>query len=451
MKTDTQFKAGMYLLETLTSGMYNDPLSIYREYIQNSVDAIDTSSSNESKSVNITIDPFTQSITIFDNGAGIPIKNAASILSGIGNSNKAGTDLRGFRGIGRLGGIAFSDTVSFRTKSNNDNVEIIQRWDCVKLRNLLSNTKNSDMPLQELFDQITTIEKNKSLDISKSYFEVKLEGVISFRNYLFDIKKVREYISKVCPVDYSPETFTFRKEINKYLKSNVKAFNSYPIYLNGKQIYKTYNDNVKVTKSGFDLIEGIEYITIKDYDDIFAYGWIGKRKDFLGSINKGDDSSGIHVRSGNILLGDSHLLDRCFKEERFNSYMIGELHIVHSELIPNSRRDDFVDNDFKSRFYDAIEKEIGLPMSKEIRNRSKFISELPKNNNTITDSNNSSNKKSVRNSCEVYQNNNSIINKPNLFQLKEEQQKLILTHIQSKCKNCDCLHDIYNNISILEE
>jgi molecular chaperone HtpG len=371
MKTDTQFKAGMYLLETLTSGMYNDPLSIYREYIQNSVDAIDTSSSKESKSVHITIDPFIRSITIFDNGSGIPIKNAASILSGIGNSNKAGTDLRGFRGIGRLGGIAFSDNVSFRTKSENDNAEIIQKWDCIKLRNLLSNPKNSSMPLQELFDQITTIEKNKSIDISKSYFEVKLEGVSSFRNYLFDIKKIREYISKVCPVDYSPETFTFRKEINKYLKSNVKAYNSYPVYLNGKQIYKPYNDNVKVTKSGFDKIEDIEYLTIKDYDDIFAYGWIGKRQEFLGSINKGDDSSGIQVRSGNILLGDSHLLDRCFKEERFNSYMVGELHIVHPELIPNSRRDGFVDNDLKSRFFDAVEKEIGLPMSKEIRNRSK--------------------------------------------------------------------------------
>lgn len=37
----SSFKAGMYLLETLTAGMYNEPLSIYREYIQNAVDSID--------------------------------------------------------------------------------------------------------------------------------------------------------------------------------------------------------------------------------------------------------------------------------------------------------------------------------------------------------------------------------------------------------------------------
>ena len=40
-KYSSNFKTGMYLFETLTAGMYNEPLSIYREYIQNSVDSID--------------------------------------------------------------------------------------------------------------------------------------------------------------------------------------------------------------------------------------------------------------------------------------------------------------------------------------------------------------------------------------------------------------------------
>ena len=40
-RTKSSFKAGMYLLETLTAGMYNDPLAIYREYIQNAADSID--------------------------------------------------------------------------------------------------------------------------------------------------------------------------------------------------------------------------------------------------------------------------------------------------------------------------------------------------------------------------------------------------------------------------
>lgn len=437
MKTENSFKAGMYLLETLTSGMYNDPLSIYREYIQNSVDSIDTCSNKTNKAVEIKLDPFNKTITIFDNGSGIPFKHAASILSGIGSSNKAGTDLRGFRGIGRLGGIAFSDMVSFRTKSMNDTHEIIQKWDCIKLRRLLAEPKNANMQLQELFDQITTFEKHKSDDINKSYFEVMLEGVSSFRNYLFDIKKVREYIAKSCPVDYSTDSFSYSKQINKFLKTNVKNFNAYPIYLNEKQIFKPYGDNVKVTSKGFDTIEEIDFITIQDYDDVFAYGWIGKRKDLLGSISKGDDSSGIQVRTGNILLGDSHLLDRCFREERFNSYMVGELHIVHPELIPNSRRDDFIDNDYKSRFYDAVEKEIGLPMSKEIRNRSKNTNNTATNNQIVN--------KTIREvAFNLPQQSNASMNKHNIENIKLLQ--LSKNDIFNKCKNCIHFEEMHKQL-----
>ena len=73
-KKRSSFKTGMYLLETLTAGMYNEPLSIYREYIQNAVDSIDLISSKKRKAklkVDITLDPFNKSITIHDNGLGI--------------------------------------------------------------------------------------------------------------------------------------------------------------------------------------------------------------------------------------------------------------------------------------------------------------------------------------------------------------------------------------------
>lgn len=36
-----EIKIGKHLLDVLTIGMYQDPIIIYREYIQNSVDAIE--------------------------------------------------------------------------------------------------------------------------------------------------------------------------------------------------------------------------------------------------------------------------------------------------------------------------------------------------------------------------------------------------------------------------
>jgi hypothetical protein len=55
--------------------------------------------------------------------------------------------------------------------------------------------------------------------------------------------------------------------------------------------------------------------------------------------------------------------------------MVGEIHVYHPELIPNSRRDDFVDNEMKTLFYNEVEKEVGLPISKEIRLRSRVHSD----------------------------------------------------------------------------
>ena len=49
------------------------------------------------------------------------------------------------------------------------------------------------------------------------------------------------------------------------------------------------------------------------------------------------------------------------REARFSSYMVGEIQGDCKDLIPNSTRDDFVDNNMKTLFYNAIEREIELP------------------------------------------------------------------------------------------
>jgi len=374
-KNKNSFKAGMFLLENLTSGMYNDPLIVYREYIQNAVDAIDLKRNKRGAQVKIDIDPFNKTITIADNGIGIPAELANNVLSSIGSSNKKDNNgLRGFRGIGRLGGLAFCDKAIFQTKALGEKIESIQEWDCKKLRGLLSDNKNSALTLQQLFTKITNFSHENSKRAANSYFKITLKGVESFRNYIFDIQKIKRYLSQVAPVPFDLEQFSFGKEVNIFLKKNVNTYGTYDILLNGQKIGKPYSNEIRTTKYS-DHIVGVDTFRITTGSDILAYGWYGKRKNLLGSINRKDGVSGIRVRVGNVLIGDSHLLDGCFRESRFNSYTFGEIHVVSPKLIPNSRRDDFVDNDTKSHFYNAIEREIGLPFSKEIRQRSQQKSE----------------------------------------------------------------------------
>lgn len=93
----SRFKAGMYLLDSFTSGMYNDPLIVYREYIQNAVDSIDLSCEDNISSLEVAIqlEPGTRAITIRDNAMGVPADLAEDILSSVGSSNKSGGSMRG--------------------------------------------------------------------------------------------------------------------------------------------------------------------------------------------------------------------------------------------------------------------------------------------------------------------------------------------------------------------
>lgn len=378
-KKEQSFKAGMYLLETLTSGMYNDPLSIYREYIQNAVDSVDLlpRKKKEGHVISIDLDPFDKKISISDNGVGIPAEKAEAVLGSIGSSEKIGSKQRGFRGIGRLGGIAFARKVIFSTKARGNTIESVQEWDCQKLRNLLAKSYGAPLSLEDLFKQVTSFSQHESSrKVGESFFKVVLEGVESFRNYIFDIAKIKDYLCQVAPLSFHPNQFSHGPKISTYLSENLSHYECYSILLNGEPVYQQYRDVVRVTgKVKDDTLEDVEFFRIKPNGKAIAYGWYGKRRDLLGAVHRGDKFAGIRVKAGNIMIGNQHLLDRCFREARFNGYVVGEIHIDDPDLIPNSRRDDFVDNHLKNHFYNEVEKVIGLPLSKEIRMRSKLKSE----------------------------------------------------------------------------
>ena len=80
---EMQFRApeevviGRDVLELVSSAMYVDPMSIYREYIQNAADAVDaarkdgTLGTDELGRVDIEVDVATRTVRIRDNGSGI--------------------------------------------------------------------------------------------------------------------------------------------------------------------------------------------------------------------------------------------------------------------------------------------------------------------------------------------------------------------------------------------
>ncbi|MCK4446346.1 MAG: ATP-binding protein [Candidatus Marinimicrobia bacterium] len=365
---------GKFMLDSISIGMYNHPLMVMREYIQNSVDSIDEICNNrlikrDEAKIEINIDGRNRSILIKDNGGGIPAEKVWDAIYNIGKSEKQPSVNRGFRGIGRLGGLGYCDELRFKTKAHGENIYTISIWDSKKLRQLI-NESNSSIDAVNIVKIITKFSQHKYYG-SKSdhFFIVEMDNVKSSKDICLDVPEVKSYLSQVAPVPFEHTNFSFSKKIEEKLIKRVPSYGVYNIYVNGEKIFKPYNNIVRIGLKQKDKIQDIDFVEFKNDEGELAFGWIAKLQ-LLGSINSSNFFDGIRVLCGNILVGNKSLLSGFFREERFNNYLVGEIYITNGKLILNSRRDDFEDNKHKEGFYNSFVKEIGIPYSRKIREAS---------------------------------------------------------------------------------
>ncbi|MFC1914891.1 ATP-binding protein, partial [Chloroflexota bacterium] len=340
--------------------------------IQNSVDAIDEYSSNcksytdYTGHIDISADRNDKSIKIVDNGSGIPITRSWHSLHDLGRSAKDNQRHRGFRGIGRLGGLGYCDELVFTTKAEGESVVSKNVWDCVKIRSLINNGAGSSSISSIIEQSVTFNEDIYTGDTCDHFFSVELNNIRSKRGLLLNVPAIKNYISQVAPVPFNTESFSFANTIEKALREIVPSYETYNIRVNGEQIYKSYTDKIGIRDSGSDNIDNIRLFQLADDHNLLAFGWLGEHN-FLGMILPSTLADGIRLRAGNILIGDKDTLSEFYREKRFNCYMVGEIHIVDKRLIPNSRRDNFEDTDIRDSFHSCFIRDIGIPYSKKIR------------------------------------------------------------------------------------
>ena len=378
MAEEINVEIGKYTLESLTTGMYSDPKIIYREYIQNSVDSLEEAVQQEiiekqSMRIDIIVDEELSKIIIRDNGMGISNYKAVSTLLNIGNSQKRQSNNRGFRGIGRLGGMSYCNYLRFTTSYPGESVKTIVEFNCKRLRELLVPGEYEQYNLNRVLEEITTTKQDSEND-AKHYFMVELEEVCDFSD-LLDLEKIREYICQVAPVTYSKRYFVYASEIHKYMQDNGFVIDEFPIFVgeNYESLEPVYKPNkhrfhADRNKRKEDEIESIEFFDVKIEGECYAIGWYAKCA-WLGSISE-NNISGMRVRKGNILIGDSKTLNNIFRETRFNGWVQGELFILTDKLIPNARRDDFERNEAYYMLIDSLCDSVGIEISRIIREAS---------------------------------------------------------------------------------
>lgn len=338
------------ILELLSSAMYVDPITIYREYVQNAADAIDIARSsgllepNQPGRVDITMNAQTRSVRIRDNGCGIASEIFCRHLLALGGSAKRGTSARGFRGVGRLAGLGYAREVIFRASAVGETTTSELRWDCLQLKEAL-RTPETIESVADLIKSMVSYDQHDGTDANVHFFEVELKGVVRLsKDQLMSPSAINSYLSQVAPVPFKPG-FSFGNEIMMKL-SRYTNTDTLLIHINGAKqpIYRPHEDRIPCDDQRQLTFESIDIVELPGVDgDVAAIAWVLHHQ-YEGGVPRKTLVGGLRLRSGNIQVGDHTLLRDLFPETRFNGWSVGEIHVFDSRIIPNGRRDHFQQN-----------------------------------------------------------------------------------------------------------
>ncbi len=361
---------GKDVLELLSTSMYVEPQTIYREYIQNAADAIDQAREQDLLAhsrrgrVDIAIDAATRSIRIRDNGTGIAWRHFAERLSNLGASTKRGTPARGFRGVGRLAGLGYCQELIFRSRTAGESLTSELRWDCRGLKAALRSSTHGQY-LVPLVQEVVAVRRTPAQGHPERFFEVELKGVIRHRDdRLLNPHSVADYLAQVAPVPFSPD-FKFGDEIAAALRPHVRL-GELDIHINASEtpLYRPHRNRIQLGERESDPVTDLELCELMSVDGaVAAVAWV-LHHGYSGAIPSSALVKGLRLRTGNMQVGEHTLLEELFPESRFNSWAVGEIHVIDSKVLPNGRRDHFE----QSVHFDNLLNQLA-PMAREISRR----------------------------------------------------------------------------------
>lgn len=368
MQENVPVTIGVNILETLTTGMYRDPLVIFREYIQNSCDSIDCAAESkliESDDGCIDIWIKENTVSIEDNGIGIPSIDFKKTLCSIGESQKTAGINKGFRGIGHWCGFAHCSTIVFTAKAAGESVESVMKCDAAKMRSMMLDhrLKRENYSIDAVLSSIAEFFVNETKNIDSHYFKVEMFEVVDAKDELCDLQNVKDYLSFIIPVGYATE-FRFRTQIHKYANEIAQPIQEYRIYVNGEAILKKYQPSFTTHGKGEDTITDVKF---KEFNDdtgsLIAWMWFGVSS-FKAQMVPANKMRGIRLRTHNIQIGAEDALQKLFNESNGRGlyYYIGEVFSVSNELLPDSQRDYFEPSQARTQFerglYDFFNDEL---------------------------------------------------------------------------------------------
>lgn len=302
-------------MSIITESLYDNPIVVFREYVQNSVDSIFKSSNPEKRKIKIWFDG--QNLFFLDNGLGIKPDSFYNEMVSIGASTKEKQKNLGYKGIGRLSGVPYCKKLSFINYVNFKNDQLQSYTIDGELYNSIKNEQGHEqMSFSELMHQIGKYEENiepsklyKSYESVNNYTQILNETNSGFLVILQDISTVlcrtingKDFFLRLqwlLPVDFDKSLYEGNyKELFADFKDNNSDFpcpiRSCSISYNNKPIFRPINEEM-----------------LRDYvckcDFKYATGFHSFNNDKI-AIDRNNPFTGIRIYMDNMLLCDENEL-----------------------------------------------------------------------------------------------------------------------------------------------
>jgi hypothetical protein len=321
---------GAYLLANLARGIYNYE-AVLREYVQNAGDAYLELPRMPKRPV-ITIRTVgNNSITVQDNGIGMDfddLKECKKIaVSGKGRRHGRA----GFRGIGIWAGFQSCNRLEIETTKRGSVDRYVLEIDFQDIHKHVHDNINVKM----LLDGRVKIRRS-SEEVSKdeSYTIVKLIDLQNDYQKLLDEQELLRIASQTLPCKVDP-TFEHHAALANFYQE-MDGYQEYIIKVNNTEAYKHFPAGLQPPEFKTLEKDGIEYARVWRCtgDESVATQGFQDRNFRLRVLNIAVGRVGIYDDEDGSTFED----DRKIKSRAHLNWHVGEIHITHPEIRPDTPR-----------------------------------------------------------------------------------------------------------------
>lgn len=336
---------GASIISVITESLYDKPIVVFREYVQNSVDAFSKiKNSEQENAIDIIIQSrevathtgdidscsFTD-IFFLDNGSGIERNDFESKMEGIAISTKQKISNIGYKGIGRLSGISYCQRLTFINILSYKNKEYqIYSINCKEFRKKKNTQEFLDCDVLTIMKKIGEVYANlkdvnaftdssvrKLLESRADYFHDRDTGFLvvmeDISQVLVETVSASAFVNELSwllPVQFNEELSVHNKYgtliqgLSEEMVTDTIPAKNYPIWL--------CMDGKKQKLERPITVESLrDYVFVRKFNDaqgnVYAIALYTVSNSKI-AINRKNPFSGIKVYIDNMLLCEENEL-----------------------------------------------------------------------------------------------------------------------------------------------